>query len=104
MGLAAYANHYIQVSGLAPASPLGHEVRNLFNAVRHFVEYDHLDPANSAGLELLCRRILQIQIAVCRSAKHPDFSNLDAIPAAGPQSTVDANALQRVGCRVATAP
>ena len=81
MGFAAYANHYVQTSGLAPGSSAAHELRTLFNALRHLSEYDQADCSNLAAAELLSRRILQMQKAIKRSAKHPDYSGREAMMA-----------------------
>ena len=81
LGFASYANHYITVGGVAPGGNVAHELRNLFSALRHLSEYDQADCSNLACAELLARRIVQIQRAVKRSPKHPDFSGLEAIMA-----------------------
>ena len=75
--ISAYANHYIQVSGLGPTSNVAHEVRTLFGVLRYLSEVDQLDTGNLAGAELVSRRLLQIQRAVKRNPRHPDFSGLD---------------------------
>ena len=87
MGFQAYINHYINVSGLAANGALAHELRTLFNALRHLGEYDQTDAPNLAGAELLARRVIQIQRAVKRSAKHPDFTGLDSIMASNLDET-----------------
>ena len=79
MEMQAYVNFYIQHSGLSPAGTLSHELRSLFDVMHHVVAFDQLDAPNIAAIELTCRRILQIQRAVRRSPKHPDFADLDSM-------------------------
>ena len=40
LGLSAYANHYIQVSGVSPNSSVAHELRTHMSILRHMVEVD----------------------------------------------------------------
>ena len=87
LGFSAYANHYIQVCGIAPNGSLAHEIRTLFSGLRHFSEFDQVDCPNLAGVELICRRIPQIQRAVKRSAKHPDFVGLESMMASSLDET-----------------
>ena len=75
----AYANHYLSTCGVATNSVLAHELRNLFVMLHHINAYDQLDCPNVAAVEMLCRRILQIQKAIRKSPKHPDFANLDGM-------------------------
>ena len=44
--------------------------------MHHVIAYDQIDAPNLASIKLVGRRILQIQRAVKRSPKHPDFSDL----------------------------
>ena len=81
MGLAAYINHYVSVSGVAPHSNASHELKNLFAILRHQIEYDQLEVTNLAASELVARRVVQIQKAIRRSPKHPDFTGLDQLMA-----------------------
>jgi len=75
----AYANHYLATCGVATNSTLAHELRNLFAMLHHLNAYDQLDCPNVAAVELLCRRVLQVQKAIRKSPKHPDFANLDGM-------------------------
>eukprot|EP00974_Lingulodinium_polyedra_P038258 3667411-Lingulodinium_polyedra.AAC.1 len=45
----------------------------------HLVSFDQLNAHGLAGCELLCRRILQVQRAVKRSPKSPDFRGLEVM-------------------------
>ena len=61
LGIGPYANHYVTTPGIGEKTQLAHELRGLFNALQHLIEYDHLDALNLAGAEFISRRILQIQ-------------------------------------------
>ena len=93
LGLSAYVNHYISVSGLATTSAHAHELRTLFSILRHMVEVDQLDASNLASAEMVSRRILQMQRAIRRNPRHPDYTGLD---------TMMANALDESGGIVAS--
>ena len=56
--------------------------RRICEALAQFVSYDQLDPANVAGIEYLSRWLFEIETAVRRSPKVPDFDNLEGIFAA----------------------
>ena len=43
------------------------------------MEYDQIDPSSLAGVELLVRRLYQIEIAVERNPRQPDFDGVDAL-------------------------
>ena len=47
--------------------------------LRLFMQFDQLDISNLAGCEYLVRRLLQIEAAVKRNPRQPDFEGLDAI-------------------------
>eukprot|EP00972_Heterocapsa_arctica_P034820 5126146-Heterocapsa_arctica.AAC.1 len=51
--------------------------------MRLFCSLDQLNTPNIAGIELLVRRLIQIEMAVDRSASAPDFTGLATV-LAGP--------------------
>ena len=69
-------NAFMRKSGVSENSSVAHELRNLVQIVRLAISYDQLDPANVASIEQAVRRIHEIQQAVHRNLKHPDFSGL----------------------------
>ena len=71
----------MSVSGVAPPSNAWHELKNLFAILRHQIEYDQVEVTNLAAAELVARRVVQIQKAIRRSPKHPDFTGLDQLMA-----------------------
>ena len=75
---AAYCAQFEAASGLPAKSALAHELRVLFHALALLIGVDRIDPHQSAAAEHLCRRILQVQKAVRRNPKAPDFEGLEA--------------------------
>ena len=49
----------------------------IFQAIHLYMTVDHCDPHRSATMEHFARRLLQIQKAVKRSPKVPDFEGLE---------------------------
>ena len=66
---------------MAPHSNAAHELKNLFAILRHQIEYDQVEVTNLVAAELVARRVVQIQKAIRRSPKHPDFTGLDQLMA-----------------------
>ncbi|CAK0792870.1 unnamed protein product, partial [Prorocentrum cordatum] len=77
LGIAGYAGHCITNSGIPPGSAAAHEIRLLLEALRHFIEHDQLDVANLAGAELIAGRVVQMQRAIRRDPKHPNYVGLE---------------------------
>ena len=55
------------------------------------MDYDQVDPSSLAGMELLTRRIYQIEIAVDRNPRQPDFEGLDALVETSTKSSGSVN-------------
>ena len=51
----------------------------LLEVLRVFIEVDQVDVSSLAGSELLVRRLFQIELAVERNPRSPDFEGLDAL-------------------------
>ena len=77
--LIGYHLQWAQHSGISPYAASKHEHRALIDALRSFISYDQLDASNSLGIEILVRRVIQIETATARSPHNPDFSGLDLI-------------------------
>jgi hypothetical protein len=77
LDIPAYANHWRANSGASPASAISIEIVNLLTVLFLMISYDQYDLLNSASAEAISRRILQIQRAVKRNPKSPDFSGLE---------------------------
>ena len=72
----AYANDWMRKSGVVSGSAAAHEHRTGLETLRLLIEVDQLDGSNLQGMENLCRRLVQIELAVERSPGRPDFSGL----------------------------
>ena len=79
LGFFAYHCDWVRNSGVGDKSAVCREHRLLLELLRLMLEVDQLDVSSLVSAEVLVRRIFQIEIAVERNAKSPDFSGLDAI-------------------------
>ena len=77
--LTSYHLQWLQHSGVNPRSSIGYEHEYLIECLRLSICRDQLDPTNLLGLELLTRRIIQLEVAVARNSTSPDFSGLDML-------------------------
>ena len=68
-----------QESGISPGTSLCHEHETLCESFRLAHEIDQLNCGNLAALELLMRRMIQIEMAVSRNSKMPDFTGLSVV-------------------------
>ncbi len=71
-----YCGQWENLSGINARSGLCLEHRILVFAVWYYAAADGLDPGQSAAMEHLARRLLQIERAVKRNHKNPDFESL----------------------------
>ena len=78
-GLIEYHHDWVRNSGIGDKSSACREHRLLLEILRMLMEFDQLDVSSLGGTELLVRRIYQIEIAVERNSKQPDFDGLDAL-------------------------
>jgi hypothetical protein len=78
--LSGYHANYLRRSGLSENSSVAHELKNLLTVLRLAISYDQLDFSDLASIEAIIRRILDIQVAVRRNPKHPEFGGLDLDP------------------------
>ena len=74
-----YMQEYFRASGLSPTSGLGKELAVHFWTLHAAYCIDKLNGTSLASCEHSARRILQIQKAVARSPRAPDFETLDGI-------------------------
>ena len=68
-----------QESGVASGSSLCHEHEVLCEAFRFGHEVDQINASNLCSFELLMRRMIQIEMAVSRNSKAPDFTGLSVV-------------------------
>ena len=71
-----YEMEWCRSSGVAEGSSARHEHRSGNECLRLAVEVDQLDVSNLASIENLCRRQVQLELAVERNPVHPDFGGL----------------------------
>ena len=68
-----------QESGISTGTSLCHEHETLCESFRLAHEIDQVNCPNLASLELLMRRMIQIEMAVSRNSKMPDFTGLSVV-------------------------
>eukprot|EP00435_Cladocopium_sp_Y103_P063995 s293_g25.t1 len=77
--LVGYHLQWAQHSGISPYAASKHEHRCLMDTLKALICYDQFDASNSLGIEVLVRRVIQIETATARSPHNPDFSGLELI-------------------------
>ncbi|CAE8717298.1 unnamed protein product, partial [Polarella glacialis] len=80
--LNSYHSEWVRLSGVNEASAVCHTHRTLAETLRLLISFDQVDLSNLAGGEQLIRWIIQIETAVERNPKLPDFSGLDIVTGA----------------------
>ena len=90
-GLIEYHHDWVRNSSVAEKSAVCREHKFLLDLFRMLMEYDQVDPSSLAGVELLTRRIYQIEIAVDRNPRQPDFEGLDALVETSTKSSGSVN-------------
>ena len=73
---AGFITQFLQTTGASPKASISVELGHLIHAVWLAVCVDRLDPYECAVLEHMSRRILQIQKAIRRCPRAPDFEGL----------------------------
>ena len=79
VGFLAYHSDWAKASGVGERSAVCREHKLLLELLRIMVETDQVDITSLAGTELMLRRVFQIELAVERNPRSPDFEGLDAI-------------------------
>ena len=75
--LATYHLTWAKSSGVNMFSMACYDHRIICNVIRAALEIDQLNVGNTEALELLARRLVQIETAVSRCPSSPDFSGLE---------------------------
>ena len=70
---------FVHKSGLSSTSGVCRSHRRLSEALQAFQQSDQLNLPALVGIEILCRYLVQIETAVARNPKCPDFQDLDAL-------------------------
>ncbi|CAK0791446.1 unnamed protein product [Prorocentrum cordatum] len=77
--MVVYESEWRQDSGVGDGTAALHEHRNNTEVLRLAHQVDQLNVPNLACFEQLVRRQIQIEMAVERNAKHPDYAGLDLV-------------------------
>ncbi|CAK0813842.1 unnamed protein product, partial [Prorocentrum cordatum] len=77
--MVVYESEWRQDSGVGDGTAALHEHRNNAEVLRLAHQVDQLNIPNLACFEQLVRRQVQIEMAVERNAKHPDYGGLDLV-------------------------
>ncbi|CAK0858852.1 unnamed protein product [Prorocentrum cordatum] len=77
--MVVYESEWRQDSGVGDGTAALHEHRNNAEVLRLAHQVDQLNIPNLACFEQLVRRQIQIEMAVERNAKHPDYAGLDLV-------------------------
>ncbi|CAK0856139.1 unnamed protein product, partial [Prorocentrum cordatum] len=92
--LTSYQAELERMSGVFSGGAQCHEHRSLLEIARRAICMDQLNVKNLHCMEALVRRVIQIEMAVQRNPRHPDFSGLeDAV--AGPTGATGSAAVPR---------
>ena len=77
--IGSYHLQWVKNSNVNPRTSVVHEHRNLIEVLRLAITRDQLDASNLQCLELVVRRLVQLEIAVSRSANAPDYTGLEVL-------------------------
>lgn len=77
--LATYHLSWAKSSGVNIYSMACHDHRIICNVLRAALEVDQINVGNTLSLELMTRRLVQIETAVSRSPLNPDFTGLEMV-------------------------
>ena len=77
--LATYHLSWSKSSGVNLYSMACHDHRIICNIIRAAIEVDQLSVCNLLSVEMLIRRLVQIETAVSRSPQSPDFTGLELV-------------------------
>lgn len=77
--LTSYHLQWIQHSGVNQKSSISHEHKCLIECLRLAICRDQLDVTNLMSMELLTRRIIQLELAVSRNPSSPEFGGLELL-------------------------
>ncbi|CAK0847980.1 unnamed protein product, partial [Prorocentrum cordatum] len=83
--LLTYQAEWQRLSGVAEGGAQGHEHRCHLETLRRAICHDQLNVVNLTRFEHVARRVIQVEMAVEKNPRHPDFSGLEDVPA-GPRS------------------
>ena len=77
--MVSYHAEWTRLSGVSEGSAQCHEHRQICEYFRQGIFDDLLDVQNLSSFESLARRVVQLEMAVEKNPKHPDFSGLGVL-------------------------
>lgn len=77
--LGGYHLQWVKNSGVNQHTSVVHEHRNLLEVIRLALTRDQLDISNLLSMELVVRRVVQLEVAVARNSSSPDYSGLEVL-------------------------
>ena len=77
--MVSYHAEWTRLSGVGEGSAQCHEHRQICEYFRQAIFDDALDVQNLSSYESLARRVVQLEMAVEKNLKHPDFSGLGVL-------------------------
>ncbi|CAK0870306.1 unnamed protein product, partial [Prorocentrum cordatum] len=78
-GIRSVKAEWGRLSGVGEGSTVNHVHRNLCEMIRLTHSWDQVDLSMMASAELIVRWLIQTEIAVERTPRHPDYSGLDIV-------------------------
>ena len=82
----SYHGEWIRRSGVSEGSSVAHEHRHHCECIRLALATDGLHIFNLASFEHIVRRVVQLELAVAKNPRAPDFTGLHVITASGVDS------------------
>ena len=87
MGLIAHHLDFVHKSGVSPQSGAARSHRRVTEAMQLFLQTDQLNGPALDGFECLVRYLVQIETAVSRNPRAPDYADLEAVTGASVSET-----------------
>ena len=78
-GFLEFHADWVKTSGVGEKSGSAREHRFLLDLLRLMVQWDQLDATSLASAELVVRRLVQIELAVKKNPKTPDYGGLEGL-------------------------
>lgn len=77
--LVSYHAEWVRLSGVSESSAQCHEHKQICEILRLGIHTDGLQVCNLAAFEQLSRRMVQLELAVAKNPRHPDFTGLHVL-------------------------
>ena len=77
--LLSYHMEWLRASGVGENTAQAHEHRHACEVLRLATCVDQLDVSNCCSMEQITRRLVQLEMAVARNPRHPDYTGLGVV-------------------------